>query len=433
MAVVKMTQGHKVGCFRELQNSIEDSVHSLLARIIREKGYPGFEITKNAIRHVSGGEAKFRGLSRNPTAVASMEGFRYFWVEEGQAVSAESLKILKPTLREDDSQVWISMNRGSSADPVAQRFLSRWEDTVRRDGLYEDSLHLIVQCNYNDNPWFPQVLEDERVWDYENLPRAEYDHIWGGEYNDSVANSLIPAGWFDAAIDSHIKLGFDPKGSIVCAHDPSDNGPDAKAVAIRHGSVITLCEEMTTGDANDGMDWATGIAIANNADAFVWDADGLGASLRRQALQAIEGKKMTHLEYKGSEAVDAPETEYQPFNTDARAKTNRQTFKNKRAQYHWYARDRFYNTYRAVAKGEYVDPDTLISLSSSIPNLEKLRSEMCRIPIKPNSQGLIQIMPKPEMQRAGISSPNMADSIIMTLSPPPPAIAVTLDFASPYA
>jgi phage terminase large subunit len=96
-------------------------------------------------------------------------------------------------------------------------------------------------------------------------------------------------------------------------------------------------------------------------------------------------------------------------------RTNKDTFKNKRAQYYWSLRDRFYNTYRAVEKGEYVDPDLMISLSSEIPFLEKLRSEVCRIPKKPNGNGLIQILNKDEMKRLKIPSPNMADSLMMSM------------------
>ena len=77
------------------------------------------------------------------------------------------------------------------------------------------------------------------------------------------------------------------------------------------------------------------------------------------------------------------------------ARSNHQTFKNKRAQYYIRLRDKFYNAYRAVVKGEYVDSDELISVSSTIECLPQFRSEVCRIPKKNNPNGLIQIMDKP--------------------------------------
>ena len=78
-------------------------------------------------------------------------------------------------------------------------------------------------------------------------------------------------------------------------------------------------------------------------------------------------------------------------------------------------RDRFYKTYLAVEKGEYQNPDELISISSKIQNLTKLRAEACRIPRRPNGAGKIQIMSKDEMRRLlRINSPNMFDSLVMS-------------------
>jgi phage terminase large subunit len=75
---------------------------------------------------------------------------------------------------------------------------------------------------------------------------------------------------------------------------------------------------------------------------------------------------------------------------------------------------RFYNTYLAVEKGQYIDPDTIISLSSDIPMLDKLRSEVCRIPRKPNGTGKIQLMSKKDMKdKYDIDSPGMADCLAM--------------------
>ena len=306
----------------------------------------------------------------------------------------------------------------SSADPFSQRFIVPFQAELQKNGYYEDELHLIIVLNWRDNPWFPNSLDQERKWDYKNLPRNLYNHIWEGHFNDSVENSIIPVEWFEAAIDAHKKLGFKPKGQKIVSHDPSDLGDDAKGLCFRHGSVVLDIQELITGDVNDGCDWATDYAINNNADLFVWDGDGLGVSLKRQVSEALDGKRIEKSMFKGSEGVDYPSQIHMPDEKGKSSevqRTNKDTFKNKRAQYYWSLRDRFYNTYRAVEKGEYVDPDLMISLSSEIPFLEKLRSEVCRIPKKPNGNGLIQILNKDEMKRLKIPSPNMADSLMMSM------------------
>lgn len=408
------TEQAKIGCFREMQNSIEDSVHSLLSDEITRLKLDGFTSEKATIYNSQGGEFRFKGLARNPDAVKSMHGFKYFWVEEAQSISKESLKILTPTVREEGSELWFSLNPNSSEDPMSQRFLKPFEKELLRDGYYEDDLHYIVWINYKDNPWFPDVLEQERLWDKKNLSTAEYDHIWLGHYNDSIENSIIKAEWFDAAIDAHKKLGFKPKGVKVASHDPSDSG-DAKGYVLRHGSVILDVQENDSLDVNDGLDWATDLAIDNNADHFIWDGDGLGLSLKRQVANNFNGKHCKYHIFHGGGGVDNPDVLYQAEDFQGTGnRTNKHAFKNKRAQYYWNLRDRFYKTYRAVIHNEYNDPDDLISLSSEI-NLQKLRSEVCRIPRKPNGNGLIQIMAKDEMKsKYKIESPNLADALMMS-------------------
>jgi len=151
---------------------------------------------------------------------------------------------------------------------------------------------------------------------------------------------------------------------------------------------------------------------------FTWDCDGLGVSLNRQVSQAFNGIKTEVRMFKGSMAVDNPDAIYEPLDNIRQPKTNKETFKNKRSQYYWLLRDRFYKTYRAVVKSEYIDPDELISLSSNIKDLQTLRSEVCRIPLKANGSGLIQIMSKDDMLKLQIQSPNMADALMMSMEIP---------------
>ena len=405
-----------IGCLREFQNSLDDSVFALLKSEIKRLKIPGFKNYTNKIKHEFGGGFRFRGLARSIDAIKSMFGFKYFWLEEGQFISDSSLKILTPTLREKDSELWISANPMSAADPFSQRFINPYQRELDRDGFYEDDMHYIVKINYNDNPWFPIELEEERKHDFVALPRALYDHIWEGAFNDSVENALIKAEWFDACVDAHIKLGFEAIGSRVAAHDPSDEGADAKGYAFRHGSVVLEVLQKNSGDINEGCDWATGKAIQDNVDVFLWDCDGLGIGLNRQVNRVFEGKKTLVAQYKGSESVDNPDSPYEPADKISiqNQKTNKESIKNCRAQYYFELRNRIYRTYIAVTQSVYTDPDTMISFSSDMTELTQLRSELCRLPIKPNPNGIFELYTKEEMLRKfKIPSPNLADSVKM--------------------
>lgn len=433
------TESADILCGREFQSSIDDSVHKLLKGLIEDAtiGVASlFSVLEQKIDCLLGGGFRFKGFARNSSAVKSAQGFKYSWIEEAQTLSKESIQDLTPTIRAEGSQLFFTANPKSSGDPFSKRFIVPYLKELTRDGYYEDDMHLIVVMNWRDNPWHKE-LEAERVWDLANLPRAEYDHIWEGAFNDHVENSIIPAEWFDAAIDAHVKLGFKPKGQKVVAHDPSDKGPDDKGLVMRHGSVVLLAEAMSGMDVNEGADWAIDYAIEEQADVYIWDCDGLGASLRRQTLDAIKGKKMQHVEFRGGKGVEEAKAIYQKVDgaSSVKAKSNEQTFKNRRAQFYWMLRDRFYKTYQAVEKGVYCDPDEMISLSSSITSMAALRAEVCRIPRKPSGVGLIQIMSKEEMarQKPPISSPNMADSLMMSLATPPTSVSdMTLNFRTVY-
>lgn len=418
------TEKADIMCGREFQTSIDDSVHKLLKGLIGKLDIHGVRSTDKKIDFKEGGSFRYKGFARNPAAVKSAQDFKYSWIEEAQDLSEDSIEQLLPTIRAPGSQLFFTANPMASTDPFSVRFIMPFIDVVRRDGFYEDDMHLIIMMNWRDNPWHGE-LEPSRLYDLEHMSRAKYDHIWEGAFNDTVEDSIIQAEWFDAAIDAHTKLGFKGNGAIVCSHDPSDKGGDPKGLCLRHGSVILDVQEKIGLDVNDGCDWATGYAIDHDADLFTWDCDGMGVSLRRQVQEAFDGKKIDYVMFKGSEGPDRPDDIYEPIAGEDRhkARSNKETFKNKRAQRCWMLRDRFYKTYRAVEHGEYSDPDILISISSSIKNMEKLRSETCRIPRKNNGAGLIQIMGKPEMlSKYGIKSPNMFDSLFMSLETPSPSV-----------
>ena len=428
-------EGAKTYCLREYQSSIRNSVHALLKAEIARFNFGDFDVQQNSIEYRGDPVFQFAGLARNVDSVKSAHGFTRYWIEEAQFLSADSLEALTPTARNMPkpglpgdvadildfnavSMIFVA-NLASVQDPFSQRFIVPFQDELDRHGIYEDELHLIINMNYVDNPWYADSgLEEERAFDHEHKPRAVSDHVWMGAYNDDVANAIIPAEWFDACIDAHLKIkGWEPKGIRVTSHDPSDMGDDPKAVASRHGTVVTFADEIPIDDVNDGCDAATDHAIERDADYFVYDADGLGVTLRRQVNHSLLGKKIKVVAYKGSEGVEKPEAIYQGKDefTDETMKprTNKQTFKNMRAQKYWNLRDRCYLTYRTIVHGDYNDPDNMISLSSDIPNMSKLRSEMCRIPRKPNGAGLIQIMTKDEMRKLHIPSPNLSDSVKM--------------------
>ncbi|MDR2503839.1 MAG: PBSX family phage terminase large subunit [Deltaproteobacteria bacterium] len=169
--LVLALQGRKrILCAREFQASIADSVMSLLVdQIHRLKLQKFFSIQKTGISApITKSEFKFTGLRVNPDTIRSFEGADICWVEEAQRLSKESLDILIPTIRKAGSEIWFSFNPEEDSDPVWTRF-----------ALNPPPGALVVKVGWADNPWFPAVLNEERLYMLENDPDA-YDHVWEG-------------------------------------------------------------------------------------------------------------------------------------------------------------------------------------------------------------------------------------------------------------
>lgn len=435
LATLKMeSERIDIYCLREFQESIADSVHRTLSMSITDRlQLTGWDIQETKIVSPYGNRTMYKGAARNVNSIQGAENYLLSIFSEAHTASQASLDKLLPTiLRKTGAQCWFDANPQHSSDPFSQRFIVPYLDVLERDGVYEDELHYIVVVNWRDNPWWNEEQELLRSWDYENLSRSKYDWIWEGKFNDEVENALIMPEWFDACIDAHIKLGFAPRGAEIVAHDPSDSS-DPRGLAHRHGSVLVEATEKTDGDVNDGCDWATGYATSVHADDFVWDEDGLGKSLRRQINDSLTGKRISLYAFSGGAAVENPAAIYEPISGEkSKPRTNKDQFYNRRAQRYWELRDRIYLTYRAVAHNEYCDPERMLSLSSGIKSLSKLRSELCRIPLKDNKNGMIQILSKPEMKKLGIPSPNIADCVMMTMEggkPPKKIVNIKFDGA----
>ncbi len=157
---------------REIQRSIKDSSKRLLDDRIAALGLKGrYRSTETGISGRNGSQFVFAGLRSNPESIKSMEGIDIAWVEEAASVSQTSLDILIPTIRKPESELWFSWNPRHASDPVDAMFRT---GPARPDAI-------VRAVSFSDNPWFPTVLDTERLWDRQRDP-DKYAHIWDGAY-----------------------------------------------------------------------------------------------------------------------------------------------------------------------------------------------------------------------------------------------------------
>lgn len=422
MAVMKMeSQKIDIYCLREFLESIDDSIHRTLSMSIERLDLDGWDIQERKIISPYGNKTTYKGATRNAASIQGAENYLLSIFSEAHTASQESIDRLLPTiLRKPGAQCWFEANPQSSSDPFSERFINPYLETIERQGFYEDDLHYIVAVNWRDNPWWNEEQERLRAWDYENLPRSKYDWIWEGAFNDAIENSIIQPEWFDACIDAHLNPKFNSQwraeGVEVCTFDPADTG-DAKGWAYRRGNVFLEVEEKTDGDSDDGLIWALGKASAIRPDFFVWDYTGIGSGQSGQIKAELKPKKIEYLPFNGAEAPDNPEQEV--IDERGKKKKNKDLYQNRRASRYWRLAMMMYNTYLCIEKGKYIDPKDMVSFSSDVKYLKQLRAELCKIPRVPRSDNVIQIMSKKDMLKKKIKSPNMADSVMMSIFDPP--------------
>jgi len=165
------TRPIRVLCCREFQNSIADSAKRDLTDQIEALGLgPWFRVLETSITSTAGAEFIFKGLARNVKNVKSTSGVDICWVEEAQTISQDSIETLIPTIRKPGSELWFTYNPEHEDDPMHRLMRS----------LEDDPEALVRKVNWQDNPWFPDELNKERLRLLKNDPEA-YEHVWEGE------------------------------------------------------------------------------------------------------------------------------------------------------------------------------------------------------------------------------------------------------------
>lgn len=171
----------RVLCAREIQKSMRDSVHRLLKDQVTRLGLESFyTVFDNEIRGKNGSLFVFSGLQAHTVdSIKSFEGVDIVWVEEAHSVSKRSWNVLIPTIRKPDSEIWLTLNPDMDTDETYQRFIATPSDDT-----------FLCEVNWRDNPWFPDVLNEERLKAKRVMSKEDYEHIWEGKPR-TVADGAI--------------------------------------------------------------------------------------------------------------------------------------------------------------------------------------------------------------------------------------------------
>lgn len=212
-------------CGRQFMNSLDDSSLEEIKAAIRSEPWllEHFDIGEKYVRTKDGRISyKFAGLDRNIDSIKSKSRILLCWVDEAEPVTEEAWVKLIPTLREEDSELWVTWNRERKGSATNKRF----------GGPQSDPRVKIVEINWRDNPYFPSILERVRQKDKRERPE-QYDHIWEGGYKTAVEGAYYAAHLTTAKEEGRVgHVAADPLMTIRLYCDIGGTGKKSDAFAI---------------------------------------------------------------------------------------------------------------------------------------------------------------------------------------------------------
>ena len=198
-------------CGRQFMNSLDDSSMEEVKAAIRSEPWlhAYFEIGEKFIRTKSGRISyKFAGLDRSLDSIKSKSRILLCWVDEAEPVTDEAWIKLIPTLREEDSELWVTWNPERKRSSTHKRFRQSTDPRMK-----------VAEINWKDNPWFPSVLQRTRLRDKTNRPE-QYDHIWEGGFATVFEGAYYVRELVDAKDSGRIgKVAVEPSLPVHTAWD----------------------------------------------------------------------------------------------------------------------------------------------------------------------------------------------------------------------
>lgn len=354
----------KVLALRQFQSNINQSVYVLLKSIIYENGWQDeFDILTHTIRHKkTGSEFIFMGILRDLLGIKGVEGVDVCWIEEAEALTLEQWKVIDPTIRKKDSEVWLVFNPNARSDFVWQRFVERPHPNTES-----------ISINYDENPHLSDtirsVIDAMKEEDYE-----EYEHVYLGKPHETDEKALFSYADIEDSMNRNTKPEY---GDIhTYGVDVARYGNDSSVISKRTGYNI---HDMQSVKGYNTMELANLVISKYESDslkpdAIFVDTIGVGAGV------------YDRLEERNYRAVEA--------NVGMKPE-NATLYVNKRAEMYFMLRD-------WIRKG------------GCLPSDPDLKEELMAVTYEYSAiNGKIQITAKDKIKELIGRSPDKADSVAL--------------------
>jgi len=219
----------------------------------------------------------------------------------------------------------------------------------------------------------PEWVEEKRQKWGEDSP-LWYSRVLG-EFPEQGDDTLIPLAWIEAAQQRWYEI--EPGEPVELGVDVARYGTDTSVIVMRKGNKVEIVAKL---QKQNTMEVAGAVVQAlrqTGAKVAKVDVVGLGAGV-----------------------VDRLKEQCYPvqeMNAGEGAQDN-ERFVNKRAEWYWALRERF-------QAGDI-----------AIPPDDELASQLASIKYKFDSRGRVQIEGKEDMRKRGLSSPDLADAVMLAFA-----------------
>jgi len=233
LLVQAMYEPLRILCAREVMRTIADSVHRLLVDMIGALGLESwYKVTESSIVGINNAEFLFCGLRALDAAkIKSYEGIDVVWCEEAQAISKRSWEILIPTIRADGSEIWATFNPELDTDDTYQRFV-----------VHPPENAWVQKVTWEDNPWFSQVLDQDRLR-LERSDPIEYEHVYGGKPRTVVVGAIYAGEVLQMIEERRFRpVPYDPKLKVHTIWDLGWNDQTGVIFAQRLHSEVRIID-----------------------------------------------------------------------------------------------------------------------------------------------------------------------------------------------
>ena len=399
----------RILCIRKVQKALKHSVKTELERWIRwRKVEHAFDVQRDVIVCTStGSTAEFHGadLQTVESLRSTAAGVGVCLIEEAHQIPQDVWDILEPSLRparpDQHIELWACFNPTRESDPVYSTFVQQ------RKGEAEGRLQ-IKEVNWQQNAWFPDKLEHDRLHDLEHMPKALYLHKWEGQLHPGDA----PTGWYPLLQRRHVRACFDrdwwakrprsPVGKSTLGHDVGEPDTRNNAIVVRRGPIVEWAEKFAA-DSWDGVGNHCRAAFAKHGCNHVFvDSTGVGQGAISQ--YDVHGLKWHPVRFGGP--VQGRKRRWLP------GTTNDDMWAMRNAQLAWAVKLRIENTWRAQ-HGDPVDPALCMWINPDIPERDLFVSE-CALPLWTQVQGERRV--KLDKYGGGDVSPDLFDSLCLAFA-----------------